>query len=76
MGNLVAQRIEDVLTPIVGTVLAAVSVDLESKRIGKDRDSISSFDLPLIAENLATALKLVVGPDVAAAAAQQVRELA
>ena len=76
MGNLVAKRIEDVLTPIVGTVLAAVSVDLESKRIGKDRDSISSFDLPLIAENLATALKLVVGPDVAAAAAQQVRELA
>lgn len=76
MGNLVAQRIEDVLTPIVGTVLAAVSVDLESKRIGKDRDSISSFDLPLIAENLATALRLVVGPDVAAAAAKQVRELA
>jgi hypothetical protein len=75
MPNLVAERIEEVLKPIVGTVLASVSVDLESKRIGKDRESISSFDLPVIADNLSDALRLVVGPDVAAAAAQRVRDL-
>lgn len=76
MANVVADRVEEVLTPIVGTVLATVSVDLESKRIGKDRETITSLDLPAIADNLATALKLVVGPDVAAAAARQVRDLA
>jgi hypothetical protein len=75
MSNLVAERVEAVLTPIVGSVLASVSVDLETRRIGKDRDTLTSFDLPMMADNLANQLKLVVGPDVAAAAAQKVRDL-
>jgi hypothetical protein len=75
MGNHVAERVEQVLIPIVGSVLASVSVDLESKRIGKDRDTLSSFDLDVMADNLATQLKLVVGADMAAAAAQRVRAL-
>ena len=76
MANVLAQRIEEVIRPIVGTVLAAVSVDLESKRIGKDPDTITRQDLPDIADNLTQQLRLVVGPDLAGAAAQKVRELA
>jgi hypothetical protein len=76
LANVLAERIEEVLRPIVGTVLASVSVDLESRRIGKDPDSITRIDLPVIADNLAQQLKLVVGPDLASAAAQRVRELA
>jgi len=76
MPNVLADRIEETLRPIVGTVLAAVSVDLESKRIGKDPDTITREDLEAIAENLSGQLRLVVGQDLAAAAAQQVRELA
>lgn len=76
MANVLAQRIEEVIRPIVGTVLASVSVDLESKRVGKDPDTITRQDLPQIADNLAQQLRLVVGPDLAAAAAQKVRELA
>lgn len=76
MPNLLAQRIEEVIRPIVGTVLATVSVDLESKRIGKDPETITRQDLSDIADNLAQQLRLVVGPDLAAAAAQKVRELA
>ncbi|MBN2404700.1 MAG: hypothetical protein JXE06_03885 [Coriobacteriia bacterium] len=76
MPNVLAERIEEVIRPIVGTVLASVSVDLESKRIGKDADSITRLDLPIIADNLSRQLRLVVGPDLAQAAAQRVRELA
>jgi hypothetical protein len=76
VANLVAERIEEVLRPIVGTVLAAVTVDLETKRIGKDRETLNGFDLPVLADNLAAQLRLVVGPDVAAAAAARVRGLA
>lgn len=76
MPNVLADRIEETLRPIVGTVLAAVSVDLESKRIGKDADSITRGDLEVIADNLCDQLRLVVGRDLAIAAAQQVRELA
>jgi hypothetical protein len=76
VANILAQRIEETLRPIVGTVLASVSVDLESKRIGKTPDTITRADLNDIAENLTAQLRLVVGADLAAAAAQKVRELA
>jgi hypothetical protein len=76
MPNVLADRIEETLRPIVGTVLAAVSVDLESKRIGKDPETITREDLERIADNLCDQLRLVVGRDLAAAAAQQVRDLA
>ena len=76
MANLLAQRIEETLRPVIGTVLASVSVDVESRRVGKDADTIERGDLPAIADNLVGALRLVVGPDMAAAAAVKVRELA
>ncbi|MDZ4169630.1 MAG: hypothetical protein U1E26_08240 [Coriobacteriia bacterium] len=76
MANLLAQRIEETLRPVIGTVLATVSVDVESKRLGKSPDTIERSDLEPIADNLINALRLVVGQDMATAAAQKVRQLA
>ncbi|GAB4279057.1 MAG: hypothetical protein Kow0056_11970 [Coriobacteriia bacterium] len=75
MSSLLGDRIEEAITPIVGTVLAAVSVDLESKRIGKSRETLTRSDLAVIADNLEEQLRLVVGEDLARAAAQRVRDL-
>lgn len=75
MANELAQSIEQTLGPLVGVVLASVSVDLETKRIGKDPDTVSVLDLPAIADNLAVQLRLLVGREMAEAAAQQVRSL-
>ena len=75
MANLLAQRIEETLRPVIGTVLAAVSVDVESKRIGKNPETIDRGDLVPIADNLVSALRLVVGQEMADAAARKVREL-
>jgi hypothetical protein len=76
MANILAQRIEETLRPVIGTVLAAVSVDVEAKRIGKTVEEIDRDDLVPISENLVDALRLVVGQDLAEAAAAKVRELA
>jgi hypothetical protein len=76
VANLLAQRVEETLRPVIGTVLASVSVDVESKRIGKNPDTIDRGDLVSIADNLVSALRLVVGQDMADAAARKVRELA
>jgi hypothetical protein len=76
MSNVLAERIEETLRPIVGTVLASVSVDLETRRIGKSPETITRLDLEDIAMNLTAQLRLVVGDDLASAAAQRVRELA
>jgi hypothetical protein len=74
--NLLAQRIEETLRPVIGTVLATVSVDVESKRLGKTPDTLERGDLPMMSDNLVGALRLVVGKDMAEAAAVKVRELA
>jgi hypothetical protein len=73
---MLAERIEETLRPIVGTVLASVSVDLEAKRIGKTTDSITRSDLDALAGNLGMQLTMVLGKDLAMAAANKVRELA
>jgi len=75
VANALAQTIEQVLGPLVGVVLAGVSLDLETKRIGKDPDTIDAGDLPALADNLAVQLRLLVGREMAESAAHQVRML-
>lgn len=76
MANMLAQRVEETLRPVIGTVLASVTIDVESKRIGKNPDTIDRGDLQAMSDNLVGALRLVVGQDMAEAAARKVRELA
>ena len=76
VSNLLAQRIEETLRPVIGTVMATVSLDVETKRIGKSPDTVDRADLTALADNLANALRLVVGQDLAEAAAIKVRQLA
>jgi len=75
MPNLLALRIEETIRPVVGVVLASITVDLEAKRIGKTSDSITREDLSQMAANLGAQLKLVVGEELARAAAARVRRL-
>ncbi|MBE0416794.1 MAG: hypothetical protein IBX63_03410 [Coriobacteriia bacterium] len=75
MSESLATRIEEVLRPVIGIVLATVSVDVEVKRIGKTPDTIEIEDLPVIADNLVEALRLVVGSAMAEAAGCRVREI-
>ncbi len=76
MSSLLADRIEEVLRPVIGSVLASVSLDVEARRIGKRPVELGREDLPRLADNLAEALVLVVGPDLASAAAARVRDIA
>lgn len=75
MGNNVAQRIELVLSPLVGQVLARAAIDLEAKRIGKDSETITYGDISVLSDRLTRHLAPFVGPQIAEAAAKQVRSL-
>jgi hypothetical protein len=75
LANALAMRVEETLRPVIGSVLASVSIDVECKRIGKTPDTLEYSDLNQMADNLVSALNLVVGRDLAEAAANKVREL-
>ncbi|MEA5076002.1 MAG: hypothetical protein VB139_06610 [Coriobacteriia bacterium] len=73
MGNDVAHKIEGVLSPLVGQVLARAAIDLEAKRIGKDSDTITYGDINALSDHLTRHLSPFVGAQIAEAAARQVR---
>ncbi|MEI7814047.1 MAG: hypothetical protein WCJ13_04570 [Coriobacteriia bacterium] len=73
--NALALRVEETLRPVVGSVLAAVCVDVESKRLGKTPDTLEHADLDEMSRNLVGALNLVVGRELSEVAASKVREL-
>ena len=75
MGNALAQQIEQVLSPMVGQVLARAAIDLESRRMGKDSDSITYRDVLELSDHLSKQLTPFVGVEIAQAAAHQVRNL-
>lgn len=75
MPNALAIQVEETLRPVIGSVLATVSVDVESKRLGKTPDTLDHSDLTQMSENLVSALNLVVGRALAESAARKVREL-
>lgn len=73
MGNDVAQKIEHVLSPLVGQVLARAAIDLEAKRIGKNSETLTYGDIVALSDHLTRHLSPFVGPQIAEAAARQVR---
>ncbi|RJQ55993.1 MAG: hypothetical protein C4521_01345 [Actinobacteria bacterium] len=75
MESSIAGRISQVLSPLIGEVLTRVSLELESKRLGKTPETLAAEDLDEFAHNLEQQLRLVVGPEVAAKAAERVGDL-
>ena len=47
MANLLAQRIEETLRPVIGTVLAAVSVDVETTSLDPMQAELCGVSLAL-----------------------------
>lgn len=72
MENELAGKVRAVLEPLVGSVLANVSLDLECRRLGKTPETLAREDLSKFAANLEQQLRLVVGPEVARKAAVRV----
>ncbi|MHB1018029.1 MAG: hypothetical protein ACYC2X_09120 [Coriobacteriia bacterium] len=75
MGNVLSQQIEQVLSPLVGQVLARAAIDLESRRMGKDSETITYGDVAELSDHLSKQLTPFVGAEIAQAAARQVRNL-
>lgn len=72
MSSDIAAKITAVLAPLVGRVLADVSLDLESKRLGKTAETLALEDLDQFSVSLEQRLRLMVGPDLAKKAARAV----
>lgn len=73
--NDIPEKIVAVLEPLIGEVLTQVSLDLESKRLGKTPETLTLDDLEAFGANLEEQLRLVVGPSVAAKAAKRVADI-
>jgi hypothetical protein len=59
--NKLSKRIEIVLTPLLGTIMAAVTVKIQCEKIGVTPDTLSIPDLPRLADAIEKALVVFVG---------------
>lgn len=76
MADKLAVRICSAITPLLGSVLANVTVDVEARRLGKEPEALEAADLTPLSLAIERHLVSFVGPDLAQAAAARVREVA
>lgn len=61
--NLYAQKIYEIISPILGDLMAKGAIRTQCKKIGISEDSIQQKDIASIAENIKKALVLFVGSE-------------
>ena len=64
--NVWVQRAVDHLSPRIGRMTALNTVRLAASKIGLDPEQVTREDLPAIAQNISTVLRVFVGADAAA----------
>lgn len=70
-----AQKIIDVLTPILGKGVAKASVEIHCKKNGTTLENLSLKDLPAILRGVELGLACFLGRDRATVIGQQLRDL-
>jgi hypothetical protein len=74
--NPLTNRIEEILTPLVGAMMARSVIGVQTKKMGVDPEKLSAADLPQIAERFAAHLKIFVGTEKARLIGDSVLKLA
>jgi hypothetical protein len=74
--NALANRIVEMLTPLVGAMMANSVIGVQSKRLGIDPEKITTAELPQFAERFAAHLKIFVGTEKARLIGESVKNLA
>jgi hypothetical protein len=74
--NALANKIVDMLTPLVGAMMANSVITVQAKKMGIDPEKITVAELPQIAERFAGHLKIFVGTEKARLIGESVQKLA
>jgi len=75
VNNSYDEKIEELLTPIVGSIIARSNVKLACDKTGIKLGEITQENLPAIAKRLELYLPIMVGQSVAKRIADKVRNL-
>ncbi|MDD5131162.1 MAG: hypothetical protein PHH44_00700 [bacterium] len=59
--NKLVKRIEILLTPLLGAIMASVTVKIQCEKIGTNSNSLSIPDLPKLGDAIEKALIVFVG---------------
>jgi hypothetical protein len=76
MTDTLAKRIEILLTPILGELMAAATLKIQTEKLGLKQEDLSAPDLPSLAKNIQKALTIFVGSDKATEVARGIEKIA
>jgi len=72
---MIAEKVQQYLTPLIGAHTARVAVRTFSEKIGKKPESLSSQDLPQLATSMEGMLKTLCGAEKAQRAVKEISTL-
>jgi hypothetical protein len=73
--NEYAQKVYDIVAPLIGDVMARNSIKIQSKAIGYDEESIKQKDLPSLAEGIRKGLVIFLGHDTATKVSSKISQI-
>jgi len=73
--NIIAQKIYDILSPLVGDVMAKSTLRIQTNNIGCKEDTLQQKDLPKLAEAIRKGLVIFIGSDTASKVADKITQL-
>jgi hypothetical protein len=73
--NSISQNIYNILSPLIGDIMAQGVLKSQSEKIGATDESISVAHLPKLSEEIRKGLVLFLGSDKAKLIAQRITEL-
>jgi hypothetical protein len=73
--NKLTLQIYGLLRPLIGPVMAEAAIMIQSRKAGKNHDTIDERDLPALADLITHSLIVFLGTDGAARIAEKIKKL-
>jgi len=63
--NVYAQKVADIICPLLGDLMTHNIIKIQSKKIGRTEETLTLSDIPKLAEAIKTGLVIFLGSDAA-----------
>ncbi|HEX2977436.1 MAG TPA: hypothetical protein VHO68_16000 [Bacteroidales bacterium] len=73
--NPLTQKVHLLLTPLIGEIMSSGVIKVQCRNLGITEDSLSSVNLPQLADGIRHGLVLFVGSDAAARMGKKIENL-
>jgi hypothetical protein len=73
--NIYAQKVFEILAPLIGDMMAQGVINVQLKSIGKNESNLDKEDMPKLAEKIGQGLVVFLGSDTASKVCNRIAQI-